>query len=156
RRLDRPSELPADQHRQQPADYQEEQPHEQEPNADGLVVGGEEVLLDEAQLMVLVRVGLVMSMNAGDRMWNCGHSCILNCSTHSQVPANVMLRYSEASTSLVQQPRSFASTLRMTSLYGVADAIFDGCDVGGFRLRPPSYLSAYSCESSTTIFPCIV
>ena len=72
-----PAELPADEHRLQPADGEENQPQKQELEADDLVVGREDVLLDEPDLVVLVAVGVVQgvffAVGAVERVGDCGH-----------------------------------------------------------------------------------
>src|SRR5262245_25314129 len=73
-RIARPGELPADQHGQQPADHHEEEAHEQELDADDLVVGREDVLLHETQLFVGVGVSIIVTVDAGDGMRDGGHS----------------------------------------------------------------------------------
>jgi hypothetical protein len=70
-RLARKAELPAHLHRQDPAHEQEEQAHEQELDADDLVVGGKDVLPDEAPVVVMRVRGMRRRGNAchGEASW---------------------------------------------------------------------------------------
>ena len=63
----RPAELRADQHGQEPADEQEDQRREQELDADDLVIGGEDVLADKAQLRMCVGLGFMGKADAHAR-----------------------------------------------------------------------------------------
>ena len=71
RRIIWPGQLPAHQHRQQPAKHHERQPHEQKLKPDDLVVAGEDVSLEECELMVGVR--LLAFMSPSEFVWNCCH-----------------------------------------------------------------------------------
>src|SRR4051812_6653029 len=58
----RPRQLPAHEHRQQPADDHERQAQEHELNADDLVIRREQVLLDEAEFRMRVSMLVAMRM----------------------------------------------------------------------------------------------
>ncbi len=72
-RLPRPGQLPADGHRQQSAQHEEDQAREQELNPNDLVIMREDILEDEVgrrgmDVIVTVIVPMVMAMFAGLRV----------------------------------------------------------------------------------------